>query len=56
MEWYDYIELENVKATFGSFKIFDELDVLDYQPVCEFSKIVQNYLKLKHILDDSNKM
>ena len=30
MKWYEYIELENVKATFGSFKILDEVDVLDY--------------------------
>ena len=52
MEWYDYIGLENVKATFGSFKILDEVDVLNYQPICEFSKIVQNYLKIKNISDE----
>ena len=49
MKWYEYIELENVKATFGSFNILDEVDVLDYPPICEFSKIVQNYLKMKDL-------
>jgi len=49
MKWYDYIELENVKQTFGSFSILDQIEVTDYQAVCEFSKIVQNYLKMKSL-------
>lgn len=45
---------DDIKSVFGSFAILDEIDIIDHPQLYQFAKIVNNYLHMKKILDETD--
>lgn len=43
--------LDNVISVFGSLKILEDSEPFDQIQICDFAKIVNNYLKMDKILN-----
>jgi hypothetical protein len=57
MSYKDLIIMDScmdVKETFGSFAILDDLEPMDIIAVHAFARVVQNYVNMKKQLDNEN--
>ena len=45
---------DDIKSVFGSFAILDDIETENIPEVAQFAKIVNNYLKMKRVLNDGN--
>jgi hypothetical protein len=57
MSYKDLVIMDScmdVKETFGSFAILDDLEPVDIVAVHAFARVVRNYIKMKEIDENTN--
>ena len=45
----------DIKDAFGSYAILDQFEVCDHPAIYQFARIVTNYLKMQHAIEELEK-